>query len=72
MNSLFGRFQHLAFSDFSRDFCACGCLASGMDRLRFELEGAIQALTVRHRWREAEVIRLTGLYHNLLRKWGEL
>jgi predicted 2-oxoglutarate/Fe(II)-dependent dioxygenase YbiX len=34
--------------------------------------GATQALSVRHRGREAEVIRLTGLYHNLLRKWGEL
>lgn len=41
-------------------------------RLLFDLDGAIQALTVRHGGRDAEVIRLTGLYHNLLRKWGDL
>lgn len=44
----------------------------GDRRLLFELDGAIQALSLRHGGRDPEVIRLTGLYHNLLRKWGEL
>ena len=44
----------------------------GDRRLLFELDEAVQALTARHGGREPEVIRLTGLYHNLLRKWGEL
>ncbi|MBJ7485102.1 Fe2+-dependent dioxygenase [Brevundimonas sp.] len=44
----------------------------GDRRLLFELDGAVQALTARHGGRDPEVIRLTGLYHNLLRKWGEL
>ena len=53
-------------------FGACGRLASGMDRLLSELDGVIPALTVRHGGRDPEVIRLTGLYHSLLRKWGDL
>lgn len=44
----------------------------GDRRLLFELDEAVQALTARHGGRDPEVIRLTGLYHNLLRKWGEL
>ena len=44
----------------------------GDRRLLFELDEAVQALTARLGGREPEVIRLTGLYHNLLRKWGEL
>ena len=44
----------------------------GDRRLLFELDAAVQALTARHGGRDPEVIRLTGLYHNLLRKWGEL
>ena len=44
----------------------------GDRRLLFELDGTVQALTARHGGRDPEVIRLTGLYHNLLRQWGEL
>jgi len=36
----------------------------------FELDGAIQALTASGADRDA-VLRLTGVYHNLLRRWAE-
>ena len=45
---------------------------AGERRLLFELDGSVQALTARHGGRDPQVISLTGLYHNLLRKWGDL
>ena len=36
----------------------------------FELDGAIQTLR-RQLGDNSEVVRLTGLYHNLVRRWGE-
>jgi PKHD-type hydroxylase len=36
----------------------------------FELDSAIQALRRRHGDTD-EVVRLTGLYHNLVRRWAE-
>jgi len=37
----------------------------------FEMDQAIQALGAIHGANDPEVLRLTGLYHNLVRKWGE-
>lgn len=37
----------------------------------FEFDQSIQALTEERGANDAEVLRLTGLYHNLVRKWGE-
>ena len=39
-------------------------------RMLFELDGAIQALTATGADADA-VLRLTGVYHNLLRRWAE-
>lgn len=39
-------------------------------RLLFELDGSIQALTQADAAREP-VLRLTGVYHNLLRRWAD-
>lgn len=39
--------------------------------LLFQLDGAIQALTADRGGKDAEVIRLTGVYHNLLRMWAD-
>lgn len=39
-------------------------------RMLFELDGAIQALTAANAEPDA-VLRLTGIYHNLLRRWAE-
>ena len=36
----------------------------------FELDGALQSLR-RQLGDNEEVVRLTGLYHNLVRRWGE-
>jgi PKHD-type hydroxylase len=38
----------------------------------FELDRTIQALTTERGANDAEVLRLTGIYHNLIRKWGEI
>lgn len=38
--------------------------------LLFELDQSIQALGRVHGANDPEVLRLTGLYHNLVRKWG--
>jgi PKHD-type hydroxylase len=38
--------------------------------LLFELDQSIQALGVLHGANDPEILRLTGLYHNLVRKWG--
>ena len=45
---------------------------AGERRLLFDLDASVQALTARHGGRDLQVIGLTGLYHNLLRKWGDL
>jgi PKHD-type hydroxylase len=37
----------------------------------FELDQSIQKLTRERGANDTEVLRLTGLYHNLVRKWGE-
>lgn len=37
----------------------------------FELDQSIQALTVRHGSTDAEVLRLTNVYHNLMRRWTQ-
>jgi PKHD-type hydroxylase len=41
-------------------------------RSLFELDMAIQKLTVRLGLDDAEVVALTGVYHNLLRRWAEV
>ena len=41
-------------------------------RMLFDLDHAVQVLTADRGGRDDQVIALTGLYHNLLRKWGEL
>jgi PKHD-type hydroxylase len=38
--------------------------------LLFELDQSIQALGTAHDANDPEILRLTGLYHNLVRKWG--
>jgi PKHD-type hydroxylase len=37
----------------------------------FDLDTAIQALSQRHGRDDPEMVRLTGLYHNLIRYWAE-
>lgn len=41
-------------------------------RMMFELDQAVQALTAEKGGRDETVISLTGLYHNLMRKWAEV
>lgn len=38
----------------------------------FDLDQSIQALTLRSGPKDSEVLRLTNVYHNLLRSWAEL
>lgn len=46
-------------------------VASGEDRaLLFELDQSIQALTVERGSTDVEVLRLTNVYHNLMRRWA--
>ena len=40
--------------------------------LLFDLDRAVQALAADRGLKDAEVIRLTGIYHNLLRRWAEV
>lgn len=40
--------------------------------LLFELDQSIQALTPRLGPRDQELLRLTGVYHNLVRRWAEI
>ncbi|MDB5671574.1 MAG: 2OG-Fe(II) oxygenase [Alphaproteobacteria bacterium] len=40
-------------------------------RLLFELDSSIQALGADRGQEDREIIRLTGLYHNLLRRWAD-
>jgi PKHD-type hydroxylase len=39
--------------------------------LLFEMDQSVQALGAIHGTNDPEVLRLTGLYHNLVRKWGK-
>jgi PKHD-type hydroxylase len=41
-------------------------------RMMFELDQIVQKLTVDRGGRDDEIVGLTGIYHNLLRKWGDL
>jgi PKHD-type hydroxylase len=44
----------------------------GARRMLFDLDQSIQALTVDRGHQDATVVKLTGLYHNLLRRWAEM
>ncbi len=41
-------------------------------RLLFDLDQTIQTLAERMGASDAEVVRLTGIYHNMIRQWTEL
>lgn len=41
-------------------------------RMVFELDGAIQGLVGRLDRNDPEIVRLSGLYHNMIRHWAEL
>lgn len=43
----------------------------GERRLLFELDSAVQAVTAALDHEDRSVIRLTGIYHNLLRRWAD-
>lgn len=43
----------------------------GERRLLFELDQAVQDVAGRHGHADPAAIRLTGVYHNLLRRWGD-
>ena len=38
----------------------------------FDLDQTVQALSVEHGTEDANAVRLTGIYHNLIRAWAEL
>ncbi|HEY1606771.1 MAG TPA: Fe2+-dependent dioxygenase [Allosphingosinicella sp.] len=40
-------------------------------RLLFDLDGAIQAIAADRGQEDGEIVRLTGIYHNLLRRWAD-
>ena len=44
----------------------------GARRLLYELDGAVQALRMRLSDDEAPLVALTGVYHNLLRRWADI
>lgn len=44
----------------------------GTRRILFDLDQSIQQLTVDLGHEHASVVKLTGIYHNLLRRWAEL
>jgi len=41
-------------------------------RLIFDLDTAIQALVERLGLDDPETVKLTGIYHNLIRHWAEM
>jgi PKHD-type hydroxylase len=41
-------------------------------RMLFELDGSIQALAAERGLDDEPVVRLTGVYHNLLRRWADV
>lgn len=43
----------------------------GERALLFDLDQSIQALSVAHGAGDAEVVRLSGVYHNLVRRWAD-
>lgn len=43
----------------------------GERTLLFDLDQSIQRLTAAHGHKHDEVIRLTGIYHNLIRRWAD-
>lgn len=43
----------------------------GERALLFDLDQSVQALTARLSANDAEVVRLSGLYHNLVRRWAD-
>jgi len=43
----------------------------GERALLFDLDQSIQALAAAHGHEHGEVVRLTGLYHNLMRRWAD-
>ena len=43
----------------------------GARRLLFEFDSSIQALAADRGQGDREIVRLTGLYHNLLRRWAD-
>ncbi|MDX3900395.1 MAG: Fe2+-dependent dioxygenase [Sphingobium sp.] len=40
-------------------------------QILFDLDSSVQSLGATHGQADAEVIRLTGIYHNLLRRWAD-
>ncbi|HEX8382061.1 MAG TPA: Fe2+-dependent dioxygenase [Sphingomonas sp.] len=44
----------------------------GDRRILFELDGAVQAVAADRGQGDSAVVRLTGVYHNLLRRWAEM
>ncbi len=44
----------------------------GARRMLFDLDQSIQQLTIDRGHEDPVVVRLTGLYHNLLRRWAEM
>lgn len=44
---------------------------AGARRLLFELDTAIQSLAASTGQQNRDIVRLTGIYHNLLRRWAE-
>lgn len=44
----------------------------GARRMLFDLDQSIQQLSIDHGNENASVVKLTGVYHNLLRRWAEL
>ena len=40
-------------------------------RTLFDLDGAIQAIAADRGHDDAAIIKLTGIYHNLLRRWAD-
>lgn len=43
----------------------------GARTLLFDLDQAIQSLTQQHTPDDPQLLRLTGVYHNLLRRWAQ-
>jgi PKHD-type hydroxylase len=43
----------------------------GARRILFDLDSSIQAVAGDRGQDDAAIIRLTGVYHNLLRRWAE-
>jgi PKHD-type hydroxylase len=43
----------------------------GERALLFDLDQSVQALAAAHGHEHAEVVRLTGIYHNLMRRWSD-